>query len=594
MKVVLVLRALTGEELVKVKELAEKGWELQSDQVYEQLQGISSSVIEDYAGIKQSVSTDLIKKVCEFPNSEKGNEIINKLSTDNFHLWYYHRFRLFFALEQEWILSRLIASVNFDEIFVFSTIKVSVPSDIKVEFKLSTAAKKVGKGQWFNYLFVLLRRWLYQSGKPKKKHPIMFLNHALMENYIYDADKRKAVIDNTYLGSYLERTKGELYVMDEVPTPAAGKLTSKRRYKKYPYPDRDVLYSERILVNGLLSAKIRSSVRKTSASWNSYLQGISNNDAETDFVKDISRLLLSYNSATKDYMIRYHSFIKYFKKHKQFKLIATIGEQDSIRKAILDAARFSNIKTVGIQHGTIYDNHISYTYSSQEQKNQPAPDHMLVWGQKWKENLIKFGNYSPESIEVVGQLRTDVIPQLQSEQSDDKESFKIIFASQPMPIFQDRIDVLRAVLRAAANVPEVELIIRPHPRESDNLFFDRIAKEEGVTSYSIERKEGLYQTMAKSNALITCFSSVAYEALYFELPILIFDPRKEDRLSLIQNELCLHVKDEDSLTETFKALISNQPYSSPERVKRFTKTYTHLVDGNVVNRIKKFTEDQVS
>jgi hypothetical protein len=594
MKVVLILRALTSEELTKVKELTADGWQLRSDQVYEQLQGLSSTLIDNYSKIKQSVSTELIKQVCEFPNSAKGQELINKLSLNNFHLWYYHRFRLFFALEQEWILSRLIASITSDELLVFSNVGVgnNVPSP--AELVLPPKGDQVSKSKWLGYLFVLFWRWLLQSGKPKKDHSVIFLNHALMENFIYDEQKRKAVVDNTYLGSYLERTKGELYVMDEVPTPVAGKLSNKKRYWKYPYPDRDVLYSERILVNGLLRSKIRSTVRKTSEHWSVYLKEQVGNNAEPDFVKDVSRLLLSYGPATKDYLIRYHSFIKFFKKHKQFKLIATIGEQDSIRKAILDAARFSNIKTVGIQHGTIYDNHISYTYSAEELKYQPAPDHMLVWGEKWKENLIKFGNYSDSAIEVVGQLRTDVIPQLLKENNNDHGLFKVIFASQPMPIFQDRIDVLRAVLKAASKFPQLELIIRPHPRETDDLFFNRIAKEEGVTSYSIERKEGLYQTMAKSNALITCFSSVAYEALYFDLPILIFDPRSEDRLSMIKNELCFHVTDEISLTKVFNELMTHQPHVPSSSVKEFTKTYTHLVDGNVVNRIKKFTEDQVS
>jgi hypothetical protein len=595
-KVVFVFRSISTEEIQELVKLEKLGWKIKSNQIYSKLERIKFDLIKDYWGVEQTVKSELKTKLRDFPSTVEGEELINKLSYKNFYLWYYHRFRLYFALESQWIISKIVESESesASQVKVYSKSKIRINSRINVEFVISETTQKIKNGSWFFYLTVCMVRWFKQLFKSKKNHSVMFLNHAQMENLIYDGNKDKSVVENTYLGTYLESTAGDIYVMDEISSPELGKLRSNKRYWKYPYKNRDSMYTEAVLFNGLLNFGIRSRTRQVTVEWKEYLEQVNSNQQYSPFVKDVSRLMMAYQSASISYLFRYLSFVRFFKKNSKIQIVATVGEQDSIRKAILDAARFSNIKTAGIQHGTIYDNHISYTYSAEELKYQPAPDHMLVWGEKWKENLIKFGNYSDSAIEVVGQLRTDVIPQLLKENNNDHGLFKVIFASQPMPIFQDRIDVLRAVLKAASKFPQLELIIRPHPRETDDLFFNRIAKEEGVTSYSIERKEGLYQTMAKSNALITCFSSVAYEALYFDLPILIFDPRSEDRLSMIKNELCFHVTDEISLTKVFNELITHQPHVPSSSVKEFTKTYTHLVDGNVVSRIKKFTEDQVS
>ncbi len=253
--------------------------------------------------------------------------------------------------------------------------------------------------------------------------------------------------------------------------------------------------------------------------------------------ESLDLIILSYlrslHSSTKFFIFKYLAYKKFFTNHK-FQSISSIDENSPRIKTILDAAKIFSIKTAGIQHGTIHELHPAYMHTAKDMARKIVPDYTLVWGERWKELLAGKGHYSPESLIITGQIRTDIIPVLQKQTlkryPDVPENSKIIlFASQPQqdPKLRERsaLDVFNAV----KELREAFLIIKLHPAEFNDFdFYRKLAKKSGCSNYQIVLQEDLYFLISISDIIITCFSTVGAESVYFSKPLIILDHLKQD------------------------------------------------------------------
>lgn len=215
------------------------------------------------------------------------------------------------------------------------------------------------------------------------------------------------------------------------------------------------------------------------------------------------------------------------------KSVLIIDETSITGRAAIVAGRLCHAKTIGLQHGIIAEHSFEYYHLPGEVSENadihapvcPIPDVTAVHGENTKHVLTKTGRYPEKSIVVTGQPRYDCIKTLQaygnhekiaSEFGIDPSKKIILIATQPS---KDKFIFLRDVLAELKHM-DYEIVIKPHPRETDYEKYYEIAKKAGVRIKIINKD--LFRLLYLGDAIIHRASIVGIEAMLFEKPVICF------------------------------------------------------------------------
>jgi len=344
------------------------------------------------------------------------------------------------------------------------------------------------------------------------------------------------------------------------------------------------------LLNYFLSPRLRKEKKEFLHNINKGFKEIySRSDSDEKLLIDIYR---SFSSGTAYYLIKYLAFKKFFNRHN-YKTITSVDENSPARRAILDAARINGIKVVAVQHGNIYDLHPSYLYTTADKTAKAMPDLTLVWGKVYKEFLAEKANYPEDGVMPIGQIRTDIIPKLLKADISAREVIKevpegkhiITFASQPQKDVQLRKQAALDVMLAIKKIPDTFLVVKLHPNELNDFgYYHAIAREAGITNYTISYHVDLYMLLAISSVVITCFSTVGSEAVYFNKALIILDYQKQDLLNYIREGVAFPAYNEADLQKTVSSLLNLELEINAEAYNKFIDQYAYKIDGKVVDR----------
>jgi CDP-glycerol glycerophosphotransferase (TagB/SpsB family) len=269
-----------------------------------------------------------------------------------------------------------------------------------------------------------------------------------------------------------------------------------------------------------------------------------------------------------------------------------MDEKSPTVMSIMDAARFHNIKCIALQHGSIHNLHPAYIHSKGDLRRNVYPDLTLVWGQYWSNFLLSNANYPENKVLITGQQRTDSIPAfLQNIETikrilgfEDKKI--ILFASQPQQDKALRYHAAFDVFTAALDYPNLLFVVKLHPNElNDSDYYCHIANEVGCKNFIIDSTSDLYAVLAISEIVITCFSTVGSEALYFKKPVIILDHLKTDLLGLIKQNLALRATNSQELSSAISSLEKGENVISNIAADEFIHQYAYKIDGCVSDRI---------
>jgi hypothetical protein len=294
----------------------------------------------------------------------------------------------------------------------------------------------------------------------------------------------------------------------------------------------------------------------------------------------------SLHSSSGFFLFRYFAARKFFA-GSGIKAVIAGDENSPLTKSLLDAAKFCGIKTIGMQHGTMHDLHPAYLYTPNDCRNQVMPDLTLTWGKYWEQFLIEKGNYPSDSVILVGQIRTDIIPVLMKAQNQKQANPTelILFASQPQRDPELRYQAAFDVFTAARKLPNTKLIVKLHPREfADSGYYSAIATEAGCKNYTIDKTSDLYQLMASCDVLITCFSTVGTETVYFYKPLVILDHLKQDILGYAAEGVAFQATDAPSLTTILSLIFRGTLRVDRLKYNSFILKYAYQIDCKVAQR----------
>ena len=144
------------------------------------------------------------------------------------------------------------------------------------------------------------------------------------------------------------------------------------------------------------------------------------------------------------------------------------------------------------------------------------------------------------------------------------------------------------MFKAAGKLPQSRLIVKLHPREfADSEYYSAIAKEAECSNYTLNTTSDLYQLIASCDVLITCFSTVGTETVYFHKPLIILDHLKQDIMGYVAEGVAFQATDAVSLTEILSGVFSGSLQINREKYDSFIQKYAFQIDGRVAERCLK-------
>ncbi len=547
---------------------------------------------------KKKINFEVLDEVLQFGEvMVNGQALTDFLKYETISFWHYFKFRAYFEVRNLYYELSLLNDLKdkYDHIFFFtgkSRLKNYLNHN-NITFKLlKTQTGQYNYLQIFKYFTFFFSRILTSS--LKNQH----LNRK--EHLIIDHTKPQAILDpetlklkkaNYNLFYLFKKIDHRFIILNDINFPEKKKNYT-FSFQGISLMGKDILFGEQVILSGLLS----SSARKELKTIKNFLQGRLNKIQELNF-NDTQRIILdSLMSKQKEailYILKYVAYKRFFKKYA-FKSITTIDENSPRIKSILDAAKFSGIKTIGIQHGTIHELHPAYRFTEKDTGRNIVTDKTLVWGHYWNDLLINRFNYPKNSVFITGQIRTDIIPVLLSNQEKVRKLTHIeepyaLFATQPQRDPEQRRQVTEIVFKSFTEIKDLKLIVKLHPAElNDVSYYQDIASSVGLTNYEIRYWDDLYLLLSQSKMVITAFSTVGAEAIYFKKPLIIIDPLLQDIQGYKRSGVAFQVKNERELTNYVNNILVEKLIVNNDAYSRFINEFAYKIDGQVCKRIIEF------
>jgi len=603
MKAILIKRPLTEAETAEIVVLArEGGCKVVS---YVDLPPSLQAFSRNGNGIpeeeKKSINYSTMDMVLAFGDKViDGRAVTEWMAFEDSSLWYYHKFRAYFRLRN---LRYEIAEIRklaegSEQLAVYTAdsllCNVVFPSNVRILGPAGKNKRRKDPASILSYLLILKARWIINLFSCRKlRKPAHIIMDVTKRQAFLDMQTLKTRKGNYVIGYMLERAGSEFLIIDEAVQPKMsggarirpghdslfGKGPLKRRY-----------FGEPILLNYFLSAKLRKQKKSLLNVINRGFEAMKPHcSTDEKLLLDIYR---SFGGATGYYLIKYLAYKRFFSRHR-FSTITSVDENSPAIRSILDAARASGIHTIGMQHGNLHDLHPAYRYTAADSKRRAFPDSTIVWGPYWKDFLAEKGNYPAGSMTVGGQVRTDIIPRLKMSTiakssvvpgiRDDERL--IIFASQPQrdPGLRERAAL--DVMTAARSIPGTFLLIKLHPNEKDDAgYYEKLAMKTGIRRYRITLSVDLYLLISVCDILITCFSTVGTETVYFGKPLIVLDHLRQDIQHYHGDGVAFQATGSESLEGHIRDILNGEKTIDRQSYERFITKYAYAIDGKSSER----------
>ncbi len=556
---------------------------------------------------KKKINYETLSQILEFGDTVVNGDTISKhFNFDGAALWYYHKFRIYFKVrnlryELEEINKNLggaTSAIIYTENKSLRHFNFAID---KMEIIASSPKNRHSLSFWsvIQYGFVAIIRFIKSILTPIsgfKNKQFLCIDTVNQYRNILSLDGQTTIFENAYLGYLYQKMGDQFGFIDQLLIP---KFSGEDRYKFHAthllnHNNRNRILGERIMTGGLFSLKVIMDIIRTKKELKTKYQLISKAIENHPVKRQILNEFIKLNSTSIFYLFKFFSYRKFFRK-RNFSSILTTDENSPNFKIILDAAKQNEIFTLGYQHGSIHELHPAYIYTKADLSQKPMPDLTITWGNKWKKLLISTGNYTPEMVGIAGQIRTDVIKNLKENREINKETvfpvigqkYIILFATQPQRDQSLRHKAAEDVVLACKNIKSANLVFKLHPRENDPKYYIDIAEKHHLKNYTISQEEDLYILLKISDIVITCFSTVGTEALYFGKPLIILDHLKQDILKYHKDGVAFQAANANELANFIDEILSGNSSINQQVLEEYILDSTYKIDGNAAERFMK-------
>lgn len=370
------------------------------------------------------------------------------------------------------------------------------------------------------------------------------------KNIVIFDHPRKTIFQNEYKDIYsyfLVDFLRDEYSFEVMESPYLNKHYSKR--KDY------IKYTDRILLGSYIYKKLNKinftvSEREFISNLQKELEDEFN--IKLDLFNIISSHILNFKHD-------YKAYLKLFKERKPKKIFVVVAYEN---KAIVAAAKDLNIEVIELQHGTISNYHLGYSYprntrlcKGKIKEIKYFPDKILTFGDYWINKEVSPIDH--DKIIPIG------FPYFQKQARDylnkDNKSNKILFISQG--VIGKYLS--RFAYEVASKLKDYKIIYKLHPGEYATWMenYEDLNKAIKLKNFEVidNSKTPLYELFSQSKYQVGAFSTAIYEGLMFNCKTFIVNlPGTEYLEDLIEEGYVLKVKDSADLIENLTKFVPKE------------------------------------
>lgn len=262
-------------------------------------------------------------------------------------------------------------------------------------------------------------------------------------------------------------------------------------------------------------------------------------------------------------------------------------------RTMATTAANEEIPTLLIQHGV----------DLPSRRYVPVSDRIAVWGERWQKVMQKKG-VEPQKIEITGAPQFDHLSHYsRKDQSQVREqlsvpvdsgTFTVLLASQP---FDDTIrsSLIQTAVDTVSDLPDVELLLRPHPREDIELHNNAAT---GLPNVQVTANDDIHDILFASDVVLALRSTVVLEASLLNRPVIILNisAEKPPISEFSEQNGFTEVTNSVEAKQCIEEMKSN-PDSTEGYVKKqpgFGREYAFNEDGGAAGRVAKLVETLVA
>jgi hypothetical protein len=549
--------------------------------------------------VVEKVDTDLserhLQRTIEFGHKKiiNGKSIAERLTEDGSSDWYYLRFSLFqrsrakmiIAEEVNAVLDRIDSKAHITLYHSLPIPKGLLNRKIDQQAEASKAKKALPLDFLFNYAFLFLYRALFGNwGKTKLINSAkkMIIANPYLEQELIELGSGKLKIGDPHLQNLIDlslKEKDFIYLTQLRPPSleANHQLKISSYFRKRPY-DPKSFYFEPYLLKTYFSKGLKQAHQKIKSFIGELEQLRGELNAEDAYLLNV---LIGMKRTL--FLAKWRELAaERLWERTAVKKVLTIDEHSLQNRSILVSAKQKKVQTYALQHGAISRANIAYRFIDSDVPFSPWPDLTFIRGEHTRIQLEQ-NQYPSSKLELVGHLRTDIIPYLKAR---SKGSSTVIYATQPMPPAdhdlkrRQLIDFLKLVKRN----PNDEFLIKPHPNESELNEYYSLESDPKYPNLKVANGN-LYLLLAECEVLITYYSTVGLEAIYFDKEVICLDYEKRDYQGYHTAEVAHRALNGDELIDIYQDIRSGELSTDPEKKKNFIAARAYKIDGKASERV---------
>ncbi len=292
-------------------------------------------------------------------------------------------------------------------------------------------------------------------------------------------------------------------------------------------------------------------------------------------------------------------------------LILVAGENLSLGKAAVIVGKRNGLPILAIQHGNINSQYPEYLHTEGEISSKispgccPLPDKTAVYGQWVKKVLVEDCNYPEAGVVVTGQPRYDVLAR--ADRIFSREGFCERYGLAPdrrialvctenLPIFEENIVFLRAVLKALKESPEIQVVVKPH-HAGKGGWHERIAREEKANALILPKRFNTYEALYACDIILAFFSTTITEALILDKPAVVVNlTGRPDPMPYVESGVALGAYREQDIQPAIKDALYDEAvrYRLAQARRRFIYEHAYLQDGQATMRVSELIKQMLA
>lgn len=290
------------------------------------------------------------------------------------------------------------------------------------------------------------------------------------------------------------------------------------------------------------------------------------------------------------------------------KSIFLLYEKGASAMTFIVAADELGIKSVGMQHGMIYEWHTDYAIkdlrTSDSVLGSPIPTITVVFGEYYKKLLTEKLSYPSDRVIIGGNptyegadaRRVDRNTILSRLGLNPRKKTILVASSMGQKKYgQPDYDVvlIQTLVKSFANSQDIHVMMKLHPKE-DGEVYKKIIDESGVSNFAII-DHPIEELILACDVFVAVATTTIMEAIVLEKPVIIikaFENTNRHILSLIENGAAIGARYEE-LETRIHGILNDGALAEKLRKKgsEFARLHFNIPDNEISKRIAGLLTD---